>query len=308
MMATKSGVLDSESVTDAPPSYNEISSRSIFSFLRLGNKQKQTTLSRIRDIVSAPDYTPSSVTSILNACAATLPAAELSHLLQALNTEGHTVMYWAIVNHRQEAFWAFAAFIPQFSSDCRRDLRFACMSTSDHALFTQLNLGHVFYPEDESLRLFLHCPPDEVQVHDTGDRLCKNQFVASVHIRMFQKRLCMTRKLRIEFVAARRIWSMSLDMWTGGWRIGFSLEKHSFSARLKALLVIKAHKGIFDCATVPQDLRMHCTNECTLTPVGSSWEYHTMLHWKMTDWLMDNNTMYVDCEGTLHANLEVTLN
>ncbi|KAG1751827.1 hypothetical protein EDB19DRAFT_2022034 [Suillus lakei] len=315
-MTTKSEVFGSESVTDTLPPYDEITSQSIFSLLRLGNKQKQATaqsriyvLSRIRDIVSAPDYTPSSVASIVDACAATLPAAEISHLLQALNTEGHTLMYWAIVNHRQEAFGAFAAFISEFSPDCCRDLRLACMSTNDHALFTRLNLGRVFHPEAESLRLFLHCPPDEVQVHDTGDRLCKNQFVASIRIRMFQKRLRMTQKFRTEFVAAGRIWSLFSDMRPGGWRIGFCLETNSFSTRPEATLVIKAHKRDLDCATIPQDLQMHYTDKSTLVPlIGSSTENRTFISWMMTDWLMDNNTMYVDCEGTLHAELEMTLN
>ena len=151
IMATKSD--DSKSVTNAPPSYDTITSASsadsaqcksgfpsVFSFLRI-KKERATVLSRIRDLVSTPNFTPSSVASIVNACAAALTAAEFSDLLQTSNIEGHTAMYWAIVNNRREVLSAFTGFISKFSSACSCDLRLACMVTSDHALFTQLNLG-----------------------------------------------------------------------------------------------------------------------------------------------------------------------
>ena len=99
-------------------------------------QQRTTVLSSIRDIVSAPDFTPPSVASAVNACAATLPAAEFSDLLKTPNIAGHTALYWAIVNNRQEAFSALAGFISQFSSVCSSDLRLACLVTSDQALFT----------------------------------------------------------------------------------------------------------------------------------------------------------------------------
>jgi len=154
MATTKFEFLDdSKSMANAPPSYSAsaLSANSIqlqscklpsstFSFLRM--KQKRTTvLSCIRDIVCAPDFTPSSVAPIVNACAAALPAADFSELLQTPNIAGHTALYWAIVNNRREVFSAFAGFISKFSSVCSSDLRLACMATSDHALFTQLNLG-----------------------------------------------------------------------------------------------------------------------------------------------------------------------
>lgn len=110
-------------------------------------------------------------------------------------------MYWAIVNNRGEALAAFSAFIPKFSSVCTSGLRLACMFTSNHALFMQLNLGRVINPKDDSLRHFLHCPPDEVEVHNTGNGLRHIQFVACFGIKMFKKRMLMTQELSVEFVA-----------------------------------------------------------------------------------------------------------
>lgn len=120
-------------------------------------------------------------------------------------------MYWAIVNNRGEALAAFSAFIPKFSSVCTSGLRLACMFTSNHALFMQLNLGRVINPKDDSLRHFLHCPPDEVEVHNTGNGLRHIQFVACFGIKMFKKRMLMTQELSVEFVAERRIWLLRVQ-------------------------------------------------------------------------------------------------
>ncbi|KAG2152210.1 hypothetical protein BD769DRAFT_1288903, partial [Suillus cothurnatus] len=210
-----------------------------------------TVLSRIRDIVSAPDIidTPS-VASIVNACATSLSVAEFSDLLQSPNIEGHTALYWAIVNEQQGAFSAFTVFITKFSPVCSSDLRLACVATHNQALFMQLGLGY-----SDSKRS-LGCPPDDVQVHE-GDGLGENQFVAGIRIRMFRKRLHITQDLGVEFVAggiyviivlgvvmmtsipAGRIWMLRFYMGPNGrWRIGLSLSQPSFPARPDAKLLV----------------------------------------------------------------------
>ncbi|KAG1857684.1 hypothetical protein DFJ58DRAFT_744987 [Suillus subalutaceus] len=335
-MATKSEVFyDSKCVTHPPPPYYQniytpASSSTardsirieyagklispLFSFLR--NKQKRkTVLSHIRDIISDSNFASSSIVPTVNACAAAISPTEFSNLLQKPNIEGHTAMYWAIVNHQPEAFSAFAAFIPKFSSVCSSDLRLACMFTSNHALFTQLNLGRVINRKDNALRNFLGCPPDEVQVHDAGDGLHKIKFNICFCIRMFQKRLLMRQQLGIEFVAAGRIWlfqifSMALD---GLWRIFLSLSKESLPACPEAVLVIEAHSGKHDCATPPQDLRLlPVTNSQSMFLQVASQESvalsdATLFTWRLKDWFLNENTMYVDRNGALHAKLEVTL-
>ncbi|KAG1746682.1 uncharacterized protein EDB91DRAFT_108765 [Suillus paluster] len=158
----------------------------------------------IRDLVSAPDFTPSSAATIVNACAATLPTAKFSDLLQTSSIEGHTALYWAIVNNRREALSAFAEFISAFSSNCSSDLRVACMVTNDQALFAQLNLGNIG-AQDGPLRRSLGYPTDEIQVHEWSDtgQLGNNLFVASFRIRMFQKCLRNTQRLNFEFYCRR---------------------------------------------------------------------------------------------------------
>ncbi|OAX38016.1 hypothetical protein K503DRAFT_770897 [Rhizopogon vinicolor AM-OR11-026] len=57
----------------------------------LRRKQTRTTvLSRIHDLVTSHDFTPSSVALIINSCAAILPPVEFSNLLQSRNI-GHVL-------------------------------------------------------------------------------------------------------------------------------------------------------------------------------------------------------------------------
>ncbi|KAG1789604.1 uncharacterized protein HD556DRAFT_1446830 [Suillus plorans] len=275
-MATKSEVIDdSKSIASSPPS-----------------ERRATVLSRIRDLVSPTDVSPSSIESIADACAHDLTAAELSDLLQTPNIEGHTALYWAIVNHRQEVFWTFKLFISKFSSKCSSDLRLACMRTSNHALFCKLNFQNTD-AQDESLRQFLGCPQDEIEVHNVAE-LDDNQFVVSFRIRMFQKRLCTTRRLNYDFVARGRIWSFRFEMGNKGkWIVGFGLSSPSLPVSLECyslLLETRTTKGESGRETPPKRVFE-----------GASRKGELETHIPM------GNPTDVDGGNILHAKLEVTL-
>ncbi|KAG2143662.1 hypothetical protein DEU56DRAFT_854561 [Suillus clintonianus] len=313
---------DSKSVTKAPPSYTTISTSaladslhhgrsSVFPFLQ--SKQKRNTaLTCIRDIVTAPDFTPSSVAPIINACAAALSAADFSELLQKPNIEGHTALYWAVVNDRREAFSALSGFTPKFSSACSSDLRLACTTASDQALFVQLNLGYMNF-KDEPIKRCLGCPADDVQV-DSGDGLDQNQFVAHFLIRKFQKRLRTTQSVDVEFVAAGRIWFLRFYMdLDGKWRIGFGISDPSHPARPVASILIEAHRGDPGCAAPYEGLQFGPSKSVVLAPPGhnmhkSKGDVKVLVFWSMTDWPMDDHTKYVDCDGSLHVKMTMRLN
>ncbi|KAG1751419.1 uncharacterized protein EDB91DRAFT_1078209 [Suillus paluster] len=212
-MATKSKVFqdDNKSASCTPPLYDAALSAdsiqcrqpSVFSFIR--SKQNRVVLSRIRDILSGSDFTIATVAPSINACTVALSAAEFPDPLQTPNIE----------------------------SVCFSDMRLACMTISDQALFAQLNLG-IIDPNAESLRRFLGCPPDEVQVHE-GDGVDKNKFVACLRFGMFQKRLHITQELGVEFT-------------------------------VRAVLWFEAHRGKAGYATPPQDLRMWFDSKLFLVP------------------------------------------
>ncbi|OJA09662.1 hypothetical protein AZE42_03661 [Rhizopogon vesiculosus] len=214
-------------------------------------------LSGIRDLVTGPDFIPSSVAPIVNSCAAALSASKFSSLLQSRNIDGHSAMYWAIVNNRLEALSAFTGFISKLSSDCRSDLRLACIATSNHASFMQLNLGTID-SNYEPLQRSLGCPPDEIEVHEGDhDELEKHKFVALLRFKMCQKRLRITQNLKAEFVAGGRIWWLRIYMGPKRkWRMEWSLSQHSLPAYPDAVVVIEVQRGKPGCATPPQELRM----------------------------------------------------
>ncbi|KAG1902314.1 uncharacterized protein F5891DRAFT_978644 [Suillus fuscotomentosus] len=279
------------------------------------HEEKRTAvLSRIRDIVLGPDFTPSSVVPNVNACAAALPAAEFSKILQKRNIEGHTALYWAIVNNRPQALEALDKFISgYYPSVCKDDLRDACVITSDHAIFSQLGLG-------------IRCPSDQLQVH-TCDELT-NQFNVVLRIRMFQKRMRATAtssargdtKLTYEFVAGGRIWWLRFHMpefIKGIWRVEIGLCRHSHPARLNSVLVIEAHNRKPGSAVPPEALRIPLSLADTkfvalapwLTPQGNLYPSNMARHIskELGDWVMHEKTKYVDDEGTLNAKLEIRL-
>ncbi|KAG1806678.1 uncharacterized protein HD556DRAFT_331136 [Suillus plorans] len=253
----------------APPSYNAISTSTVSAdsiwsklcrwvFPRAFSQSKQECLSYIRATVSSPDYSPSFVAQTASACVATLPAAEFSKLLQQPNIEDHTAPYWAIVNNCLEALWAFMDFIPDPSPDCYSDLRLACMMVGDNTLFTQLELNEIVSSKDDSLRQFLGCPPDEVQIQESSGR-----FVASFCFRMFQKRLRTAHVIAIEYLARGRIWTLWFYLCDGKWVVDCRLEEPSLPVEGSNQLRIEAHRKSPDCAT-PEPLII--TTEFSLAP------------------------------------------
>ncbi|KAG1806676.1 uncharacterized protein HD556DRAFT_330818 [Suillus plorans] len=295
----------------APPSYDAISTSTVSAdsiwsklcrwiFPRASLQSKQECLSCIRAIVSSPDYSPSFVAQTASACVATLPAAEFSKLLQQPNIEDHTAPYWAIVNNRLEALWAFMDFIPDPSPACYSDLRLACMMVGDNTLFTQLDLREIVSSKDDSLRQFLGCTPDEVQIQESSGR-----FVASFCFRMFQKRLRTAQAIAVEYLARGRMWTLWFYLCSDGkWVVDCRLEEPSLPVEGSNQLRIEAHRKSPDCAT-PEPLII--TTEFSLAPESGSCIPRPLIYYRLGDWPMDNDTVYVDCEGTLHMSLTITV-
>ncbi|KAG2146284.1 hypothetical protein DEU56DRAFT_899729 [Suillus clintonianus] len=321
-------------VSNPPPSYDAFSStfvsadsvqckRPLLSSPQSKRERRARALSCIREIVSYPDFNPTSVESTVNSCAATLSAADFSNLVQQLSFEGHTALYWAIVNNRREAFWAINKFISEFSPACTSDLRRACMAVNDHDLFMQLNLGRTFNTgNDESLRrmllacpqdkidVFQHglpqkmvgrCPLSDIEVHKPGD----DYFFVAVAFRMFQTRLrtISTLKLVVEFIVRGRIWMLKFYMGSDGqWYVGFCLSDHSLPVLPDAIISIMAHRPRPGSDT-PKHLVLDMRYPShTLVPKVSSRRYtptafnasREMISKRLGDWPMDNDTEYVD--------------
>ncbi|KAJ8589888.1 hypothetical protein M405DRAFT_933170 [Rhizopogon salebrosus TDB-379] len=291
------------------------SARIVFSWA-LGSRT--TVLSRIRHLVTSPNYTPSSVAPIVNSCAAALSVSEFSDLLQSLYIGGHTAMYWAIVNDRREALSALVGYISQISSVCSDDLRTACMLVSDHILFTQLGLELEIGPSDKPLRDSLGRSPfvdHEVEVLE-GDGVYEDHFVALVQFKRCQRSLRIVENMSAEFIARGRIWWLRIFYWRhiGKWCLSCGLSPPSLPARPEVVIIIEAQRDKRGCASRLQDLRQEhrLTPEYTLLAplgylVGKPEKACNSIRLDLGDWLMNNNTAYLDYDGTLRVHLGITL-
>ncbi|KAG1902311.1 uncharacterized protein F5891DRAFT_906804, partial [Suillus fuscotomentosus] len=146
------------------------------------------------------------------------PSYRVLQNLTQLNIEGHTALYWAIVNNRPQALWTFIKFISGASPSVYSDLRIACMIPTTIQCLRSSHLETVSStqqcpPEkpliwiivsDRRSRCFLGCLPDAVQVHPCDEPT--NQFDVVFQIRIFQKRLRTYKSLHFEFVAGG-VWS-----------------------------------------------------------------------------------------------------
>ncbi|OAX41926.1 hypothetical protein K503DRAFT_832877 [Rhizopogon vinicolor AM-OR11-026] len=286
---------DDSKCDNLPLSYDAIVT-SALSELELkdsAKKRRAAVLTLIREVVRV-SATPFPFTSErIKACSDILPGAEFSDLLQTPNIEGHTAMYWAIVNNRREAFSALAVFIPKFSFKCVSDLRLACMITSDNTLFTELHLGKI-NAKEESFRSLLCCTPDVIEVYELGN----NKFITCFQIMMFQKRMRAAQKVgNLEFVAGGRIWWLCFDMHKQRWRVEWGLAEDSFPARLNGVLKIKTH-----------ETNSGSSLEIKWETSEDSPEKGLAFTDLLGDWIMDKDTKYVDCQGTLHVDMEVICN
>ncbi|KAG1822822.1 uncharacterized protein BJ212DRAFT_1574690 [Suillus subaureus] len=105
-------------------------------------------------------------------------------------------------------------------------------------------------------------------------------------------------------ILAGHIWLLEFHMAKGQWRIEFSLSE-DLSARVdSSALVIQAPSG----KTTLEDMRiLHPYKMFTMKPMVFiiASKIYVSIFWPLA-WLMNDKTT-LDCNGTLHAKLEITL-
>ncbi|KAG2124550.1 hypothetical protein BD769DRAFT_876389 [Suillus cothurnatus] len=146
----------------------------------------------------------------------------------------------------------------------------------------------------------------------------ENNFFVRFVLRMFQERLCITRKLEVEFVARGRIWVLRFYMGQNGmWQVGYGLSEPSSPVHPKAELAIWARGKPPDssCATQkPLIINMKRPWD-SLIPEELFFSYGiigpckniTAVSCQLDDWPMDDNNDYVNCDGTLRVGLTMVI-
>ncbi|KAI1790348.1 hypothetical protein LXA43DRAFT_511318 [Ganoderma leucocontextum] len=222
---------------------------------------RATLLGLLRDLVKQNDA--AGALGVLESCADACRTYDLSlsALLQEQSVEGHTPVYWAIINRPPQplaaddpdvvsALLSHAAPLTDATVD---EIRLACLHTSDHTLFQKLRRSPAFSPltGTEEILLGGSVPVDDVDVDDV--KADEGAFVARFRIPLFQKRMRISGTIRLEFIAKGRLWELSFvvaksehdrrlgyrHFKAGSWVVRLALLPHSPPTCIDSRLVIE---------------------------------------------------------------------
>ncbi|KAH9889274.1 hypothetical protein C8Q73DRAFT_747800 [Cubamyces lactineus] len=264
-------------VSSHKPGGKRPSSTSWFNFgpsARATKEVRATIKGLLRDLVKQADA--QGALGVLESCADACRTYDLSlsALLQERSIEGHTPLYWSIINRPSPESSDTSSLTPtstQGSSERDRDvvmallshaapltdatvddIRLACLHASDHGLFQRLRRSPAFAPVSGSDEILLGStvPVDDVEVEDVpGDEA---GFVVHFRIPMFQKRMRISQEIPLEFIAKGRLWSLRFlvakesdsrlgyqHMRAGSWVVALSLLPHSPPTSIDSRLVIE---------------------------------------------------------------------
>ncbi|KAJ8457036.1 hypothetical protein ONZ45_g18477 [Pleurotus djamor] len=189
---------------------------------RPAREAKATVLGLVRDLVLYHNTDSQSAVGVLESCADACTAYDLSlsKILQERSIEEHTPLYWAIVKRPPEdgidenaqildLLIALLSFASPLAPLTVSEVRLACLITSDQKLFQRLRLSPEFSPLSGSDQIILggSIPPDEITVEDmVGDDAA---FAVNVCVIQFQKRMQVSREIKLEFIARSRMWCLA---------------------------------------------------------------------------------------------------
>lgn len=232
------------------------SSSTWFSFLPNARIKQthQTVISLLHDLVATTTTENSAAAPILASCASALSPSSFSTLLQQPTFEGHTPIYWAILNRHAHILPDMLQYAGPLNNACIADIRLACLASGDQVLFGKLRRGELPFittlARADTLILG-STSADDIDVREVDGEAA---FSASIKIRLWQKRMRVAGLVNVEFIARGRIWSLtffslpspssfSSSLTTRGagigpWRVALSLMEHSPPTFVDGRLVI----------------------------------------------------------------------
>ncbi|KAG2354042.1 hypothetical protein BDR07DRAFT_1431064, partial [Suillus spraguei] len=222
---------NNDNEVDLPPSYDTIASESLSTVV--DEKSSPPSAPPARSTASSSS-TCSTAAPILASCASALSPLSFSALLQKPTLEGHTPIYWAILNRHTH-------ILPDMLKYA--DIRLACLASGDQLLFGKLRRGES--PFITTLRtdalVLGSTSADDIDVREVDGEAA---FSASIKIRLWQKRMRVAGLVGVEFIARGRIWSLtffsppSTSPSSLSTRVALSLMEHSPPTFVDARLVI----------------------------------------------------------------------
>lgn len=174
-------------------------------------------LRTLRDLVREHSVESSTTAfGILKYCAEACSGCNLllSAIIQEKSVEGHTPLYWAAIKRATDggADYNGGSVIPELLSvllsfaspvtpQTISDVYEACILTSDHVLFQQLHLRPEFglLSGVDEILLGGTVSPDEISVEEL--RRDDEAFIVNIEIPYFQKRMLISKRVVVEFIA-----------------------------------------------------------------------------------------------------------
>lgn len=266
--------------------------------------------------------------AVLKDCAqiCTSGGLNLSVVLQEPLINGKPPVYWAILGGPTTTEAALHALVLSLLDHCQpikettiASIRLACMLTSNNAL-----LQHLFWhfpalsplSQIDTMLLSSATGGDAVDVHETQDGV--GTFAARIQIRRFRLRMRVSKLVKLEFVTSDRIWTVTFSLGTNNsptdrpenqWWLSLRLADQSMPARVDGdLLILRRLRSVgsddnYEAAfTYPFG-----GNPCNLQPGPNSAIKLRLDHGPMRPHLLNGSASLVDCDGTLHAQINIRL-
>ncbi|KAJ7714473.1 hypothetical protein DFH07DRAFT_863391 [Mycena maculata] len=186
--------------------------------------------------------------ALLDACAQLCARhkIDLSAILQETSIQGHTALYWAIVNSPWPLHAPFelvgavleraAPLKPETITEARQ----ACVSLRNQEVFQFLRMRPEFgaLTAEDRFLLGVLVPPEEIDIETMEGSA--QPFSVKFKIPFYQKRMLLAREIKLEFIARGRLWQLSFftpnqppqkwlkhGQWSGSLRLGEnSLSTH----------------------------------------------------------------------------------
>ncbi|KAJ3503005.1 hypothetical protein NLJ89_g8628 [Agrocybe chaxingu] len=180
----------------------------------------------------------------------------------------HRGTYTLVLGHRQalpddhqdveagqcpDLLTSLISFATPLKPETIKEVRLACLATSDQKLFQRLRLSPEFAPVSGVNQMLLGgtIPPDEIEVEDVSSE--GGAFVMSFVVPHFHKRMSVSKEVELEFIARSRMWRLAFYIEPepkyqgfgprpGSWCISLSLIESSPPTFLDSQLLIDEAK------------------------------------------------------------------
>ncbi|KAF8551534.1 hypothetical protein OG21DRAFT_1512617 [Imleria badia] len=220
-----------------------------FSSSRTAKQVRQTVLTLIRDLVLNAESPHILLDSCANACRTY--HLDLSALLQERSIEHHSAIYWAILNRRDALLPSLLVHAAPLLQGTLSEIRLACLATANQELFQSLRCPRESMikgmtplstsPGTDALVLG-SMPADEIEIREMEGQ---GTFMAEIRINLWQKRMRVSGRVNVEFIARGRIWSLTFfsppsttRTAVGMWQVALCLLEHSPPTFVDSRLVI----------------------------------------------------------------------